>query len=160
MFKNVGKKLRSLGSFLFWFVLVASIITAIVLLAVDAGDLVGIAIGVVVAGPISAYCTALLLHGFGIIVSRNENGIDTVTNSKSHDHKQANKESIKLQNESAAKDEGNMKKTITWGNADKDDGICSVCGEKKAETILVSSEAGGKLRICQECYQELFPNQP
>ena len=65
MFKNPGKRIKTLARFNFWFLLIGSIVAGIILLGTD---YVPIGLPLLLGGPCIAYVENLLLFGFGDLV--------------------------------------------------------------------------------------------
>lgn len=65
MFRNPGKRIKTLALFNFWFLLIGSIVAGIILLCTD---YVPIGLPLLLGGPGIAYVENLLLFGFGDLV--------------------------------------------------------------------------------------------
>ena len=97
MFKNPGKRIKTLARFNFWFLLIGSIIAGIILLCTD---YVPIGLPLLLGGPCIAYVENLLLFGFGELVensainqpSQNDTNNNPVQTSSNRDNttKQSN----------------------------------------------------------------------
>lgn len=74
LFEEPGTKIKKMATFIFWLELIACVILAFVL-GWDRSYrhdkfLPGVFFGFLIGGPLAAYCSALMLHGFGELVEK------------------------------------------------------------------------------------------
>ena len=82
MFKNPGKRIKTLARFNFWFLLIGSIVAGIILLCTD---YVPIGLPLLLGGPCIAYVENLLLFGFGDLVENSSYLKPKLCAAKEHD---------------------------------------------------------------------------
>ena len=88
MFENVGGKIQGMAKVLCWISIISYIIIGIYLITVvadiyDSSYFVGFGIGILIAGPLTAWAGSLVMYGFGQLVETYcENSSQSSSNSK------------------------------------------------------------------------------
>lgn len=74
MFKNIGKKIKTLAKVLCWVGIIAYAIAAIIMIAIgangDSGAMIAYGVAVLIVGPLSAWIGSFFLYGFGELVDK------------------------------------------------------------------------------------------
>ena len=69
MYKEIGKKIKALAQFIFWFQAICMLLCGIALIAINERTAI-IGVLVLVLGPVMAWLSMFLLYGYGELVDK------------------------------------------------------------------------------------------